>query len=97
MTRWIVAIAVAWLGFGCSNAPSKSDCEKLLDKTVTLELTAAGASTEDPAFAQQKAKLIETAGEEFVEQCVDDLPRSRVACALKAQSKPDLLACDEDG
>ncbi len=83
--RWMTLIFLAAFAAGCSNAPSQADCEKLLEKT--LELDAAEVGNPLDMEAEDRAK--------FIQECVDKLPRGRVACALKAESKQQMIACDE--
>ena len=84
--RWMTLLFLAAIAGGCSNAPSEADCEKLLDKTLELDAAEAGKSFD--MKAEDRAK--------YIRECVDDLPRGRVACALKAESKQQMVACDED-
>jgi len=83
--RWMTLLFLVAVAGGCSNAPSEADCQKLLDKTIELDAAESGAPFE--MQADDKAK--------FISECVDALPRGRVACALKAASKAQMRACDE--
>ncbi len=83
--RWMTLLFLAAFAAGCSNAPSRADCETLLEKTIELEAAEAGAPFDMTAKDREK----------FINECVDDLPRNRVACALKATSKQEMLACDD--
>ena len=82
--RWMTLLFLVAFAGGCSNAPSKADCEKLLVKTLEFDVAAAG-----PFEMTDKDRA------KFVKECVEDLPRGRVACALKAESQEQMLACDE--
>ncbi len=83
--RWMTLLFLAAFAAGCSNAPSRADCEKLLDKTLQLDAAEAGEPFDMKAEDREK----------FIKECIDKLPRGRVACALKAESKQQMIACDE--
>lgn len=83
--RWMTLSFLAALAGGCSNAPSQADCEKLLEKTLELDAAQMGAPF----------NMVEKDRAKFIRECVDALPRGRVACALKAESKEQMIACDE--
>jgi hypothetical protein len=90
--RWIV-VAVLLFVPACSNAPSKEQCEKLLNHSIDLELR--DSATALPDRAAQVKSLTDMARDEFMRQCLDEMPQPRVACALKAATKDELLSCDE--
>jgi len=84
----------------CGNAPSKGDCEKLLDHLVELEAAASGGGAM-PAdqkggkgeLDQQKKKVRESIGLDF---CVDKMSADQVECGLKARSLEELdKSCDK--
>ena len=76
---------------GCGNAPSKSECEKLVDHLVELE-AAAGGSGAMPAeqkgeLDQQKKKVRDSIGLDF---CLKDLSKDQLECGLKARTLDEL-------
>lgn len=81
---------------GCGNAPSKSECEKLIDHLVELE-AAAGGSGAMPAeqkgeLEQQKKKVRDSVGLDF---CLKDLSKEQLECGLKAPTLVELdKTCD---
>ena len=90
MKHALLILALALTAFGCSDKPTQSECEKLLDHTVRLQITEAGGEATDARVEKLKA----AANQEFVEHCLDKIPRGRLECALKATSKKAIAACD---
>jgi hypothetical protein len=95
----IIVLAVSLAAGGCSDKPTKQDCETLLDQVVELEIGAAGTgklSAEMKADLDKQRKQIEEyLGGRFVERCLNDTPVAVVKCGLKARTKADYAACDE--
>lgn len=82
---------------GCGNAPSKGDCEKLLEHLVELEAAAGGAAAADPKapkgeLDQQKKKVRESVGLDF---CLKELSKGQLECGLKAKSLEELKTCEK--
>lgn len=100
MSRWIsiAFAAVAATTVACGDAPSKADCEKLLDHVIDLETQAAGATTPEMKadLDKQKKAVADSMRTEFMETCLDKLPRSQVSCGLKAKTLDDLAGCDQN-
>jgi hypothetical protein len=88
------------LAGACGNAPSKTDCEKLLDHLIDLEIKQGGgdADMSDEMKAdldKHKAKVVEfAAGQKFIETCTQKTPKKVVDCGLEAKDTCDLQACD---
>lgn len=83
-------------GAGCGNAPSKGDCEKLVDHLVELEAAAAGGGAmpadQKSSLEQQKKKVRDSVGLDF---CIDKMSKDQVECGLKARSLDELdKTCD---
>ncbi|HET6611729.1 MAG TPA: hypothetical protein VFG83_07065 [Kofleriaceae bacterium] len=96
-------IAALSLGLGataCSDAPSREQCETLLDHVVDLEIQAAGTGDITPAMKadleKQRKKLRDYVGAELIKTCMDEISSDRVACAIKAPTREALAACDKD-
>lgn len=85
----------------CSDAPSKSDCEKLLDHLIEIEIKAGGGDGELSAEAKadlekQKKGVIEFAsGQKFLETCTEKMTKKSVECGLAAKTSEDVAKCDE--
>lgn len=83
----------------CSDAPSKADCEKLLDHVVELELEHGGGEGVKKELAEelaeQKKRVIDYVRKDFMDTCIEDLPRSQLQCGLKAKSMSQLFECDK--
>jgi hypothetical protein len=92
-------VALLSLGVGCSNAPSKSDCEKLRDKLIDLEFAAMGAKAQTSeareALAKQKAATSEGVAERFGIACTKKTPKALIDCALAATTFEQVKQCDE--
>jgi len=89
--RVLVVIAFVFAAAGCSDNPTASDCENLLDHTVRIELAETGpAATDDQVNALKAATR-----EAFIEECTSSLPRDRFDCGMKAKTKKDQRACDD--
>jgi hypothetical protein len=99
-------IALALLSFGiaglagCGDAPSKSDCDKLLAHLIDLEVAASGgkpvAETPDgkQQLDKQRKQVAEAASAKFEDACVDKTPKQVVDCALAAKTLDDIAKCD---
>jgi hypothetical protein len=85
----------------CGDAPSKSDCEKLLDHLIELQAKAGGGGGElsaeaKDALEKQKKQVIEfAAGQKFIETCTQKTPKKVVECGLGAKDLEAVAACDE--
>ncbi len=85
---------------GCGNAPSKGNCEKLLEHLVELEAAASGggAMPADQKGAkseleEQKKKVRDSVGLDF---CLKELSKDQLECGLKARSLEELgKTCDK--
>jgi hypothetical protein len=88
---------------GCSDAPSKEQCAKLLDHLIDLEIKAGGGSGEmteemKADLDKQRKAIAEFAqgeGKAFMATCMDKTPKSVVECGLAAKTKEDVAKCDE--
>ncbi len=91
--------ALLSLGVGCSNAPSKSDCEKLRDKLIDLEFAAMGAKAQTSeareALAKQKQATSEGVTDRFAEACTKKTSKALIDCALSATTLEQVKQCDE--
>jgi hypothetical protein len=97
---WVVLALV--IAAGCSKGPSKGDCKKLLDHLVDLAFKKAGAAASSdamkPEIAKQKTAVSEAKASEFLATCTKKTSRSRVLCALNANSLDgdnSVAKCDE--
>jgi hypothetical protein len=84
----------------CGNAPSKSDCEKLLDHLIDIEMKAGGTGevSEDMKkdLEKQRAAVREfAAGQKFIETCTEKTPKKVVECGLSAKTADDVAKCDD--
>jgi hypothetical protein len=87
------------LASGCAKTPTRSDCEKLLDHIVELEMAsggvAAAATPEARASREaQKTKVLGYVGTDFVGSCVKELPQAQLECGLAAKTQDELGRCD---
>ena len=93
-----VALAAALLA-GCEGGPSTQQCSDLLDHVIEIEVSAAGgdavAEEREKDIEEQKTKLREYLGTEFVDTCKEKYSRERIECALEADSHEALAGCDE--
>ena len=92
-------LATAALG-ACSDAPSKSDCEKLLDHLIDLEMKSGGSGevTADMKkdLDKQRTAIREfAAGQKFLETCTEKTPKKVVECGLAAKTSDDVAKCDD--
>jgi len=69
----------------CKNGPSQDQCKQLLDHLVDLEFKAGGADKATDAGKSKAAVSDATAGA-FLDTCTKKMTRSRVECALAANS-----------
>ncbi|MGE0867463.1 MAG: hypothetical protein AB7P03_02795 [Kofleriaceae bacterium] len=96
MRYWLLGFAVALAG--CKDAPSQSQCEKLLDHILTIELDQTGASSPDSVkadLAKQKQSVAKAKSEEFLNVCMNKTSKARVECALAANDRDAIAKCDE--
>ena len=80
----------------CADKPSEKQCRDLLDHVIKLEYEAAGDEPDKDRLQKAKAQLSTYVEDDFMQQCLDELPKKRVVCGLAARSKDELLACDDD-
>jgi hypothetical protein len=84
----------------CSDAPSKADCEKLLDHLIELEIKQGGGGGDlsddmKSDLDKQRTQVKDFAtGQKFIETCTAKTPKSVVECGLGAKDTCDLQACD---
>jgi len=96
----LASAAVFGLG-ACGNAPSKDDCQKLLDHLIDLEVKASGGGSDltpemKSDLDKQRAAVIDYAqGQKFIETCTQKTPKKVIDCALDAKSEDDVAKCDE--
>lgn len=97
LRAWLLSALLLLGGAACGNAPSRSECEKLIDHLVELE-AAAGGSAAMPAdqkgeLEQQKKKVRESIGLDF---CLDKMSSDQVECGLKARTLDEIdKTCDK--
>ncbi len=99
-TLQAILVAGACLAAGCSDAPSKDQCAKLLDHLIELEMKAGGTDGEltpemKEDLGKQKPQIADFAvGQKFIETCTEKTPRKVVECGLEAKSAEELAKCD---
>jgi tetratricopeptide (TPR) repeat protein len=86
----------------CSKGPSEGQCKQLLDHLVDLEFKKAGAAASSDQMkaeiAKQKTAVTEAKSKEFLDTCTKKMSKSRVQCALKAntlEGDGSVAKCDE--
>jgi len=96
---WVLVLVVA---MGCKHGPSHDECKRLLDHLVDLEFKKAGAAASSDAMkaeiAKQKTGVSQAKSAEFIASCTKKYSRSRVLCALNANSLEGdngVAKCDE--
>jgi hypothetical protein len=105
MRRSLFALAMAvvgGVGGGCGNAPSAEQCTKVHEHIVELEIQAAGgskAATEEMKadLQKQKATLLETTKQKFMDECMKKTPKDVVECTLRSNTLEDAGKCDPGG
>lgn len=99
MIQTLTALIAVSLLAACGDTPSKSDCQKLLDHVVDLELKAGGGDAVHKDVAaeldDQKKRVMDYVGKDFLDTCIDDLPKSQLECGLKAKTMAQLFECDK--
>jgi len=101
MRSWLFAIVLgAAFAGGCVDRPSSSQCKKLLDHMVKLEMEAGGTDGVSPEQTadlekQEKALKAELMQEGFKEQCEKHTPPSVVECVMKKRSMDQVGECDK--
>jgi hypothetical protein len=83
-------VLILLLAAACKNGPSQDQCKQLLDHLVDLEFKAGGADKANDAMkaelAKSKAAVNDATSSAFLETCTKKMTRSRVECALAANS-----------
>jgi hypothetical protein len=94
----VVAASLFVIG-ACADTPSKDDCKKLLDHVIALELKAGGGDAVNKDIAadleDQKKRVMEYVEKDFLDTCIEDLPKSQLECGLKAKTMSQLFECDK--
>ncbi|HET9989644.1 MAG TPA: hypothetical protein VFQ65_14025 [Kofleriaceae bacterium] len=84
-----VALALLVMA-ACKNGPSQDQCKQLQDHLVDLEFKAGGAGGATAAAKQEleksKAAVSDATATAFLETCTKKMTRTRVECALAANS-----------
>jgi len=92
--------ASAGLSAGCGDAPSRNDCQKLLEHLIDLEIASGGGKPEaetEEAKAQRvkfRKQIADGASEKFFEACVHKTPKAVVDCSIAAKTLEDAAKCD---
>ena len=95
--RQVLIIFVLSAFGACSNAPSKKQCEQLFENVINLQIQSAGANTPEmkAELEKQKKQLDEKMRDEFMKDCLDQLPKAQVECGIQVKSMSELAKCDE--
>jgi hypothetical protein len=84
---------------GCGNAPSKDQCNRLLEHLIDLEAQKGGgkAVTDEMKadLAKQKKQIVDYVHDKYMEECRDKVVKAGVECALTAKDDAALAKCDE--
>jgi hypothetical protein len=95
----LLLLAVSLAAGGCSDKPTKQDCEALLDRVIELEIGAAGTEKLSAEMKgdldKQRKQLEQYLGTRFMDRCLQDTPVAVVKCGLNAKTQEDYAACDE--
>lgn len=89
----LCSLALAFtIGAGCSNAPTKAQCQELFNHVVELEI----AHAQIPAAERpEKEKALRAEMETpFLKRCNTELPKDQAACGLRAKTLDDMRKCD---
>ena len=93
-----VVLSAVFALSACGDKPSTSDCEKLLDHLITIEVSAAGTDQLTPEMeadlVKQKKVLREHLKKQFMDQCKKKTPGTYVRCGLKARNLDELAKCE---
>ena len=88
---------------GCGEAPTADQCQKLYEHTLNLHLKGVGVKLGklDPGqskdIAEQRKRLKDWIGKDFLTYCEQDLPLEGYRCGMKAKTTQQLEACDSVG
>ena len=90
----------AMLALACSDQPSKSQCEKLLNHYLELEIVEAKPAgklkkAQRKQLEAQKKSLKAYLHKRFINVCTDQLSQDFVSCALKTRDKRALTNCGQ--
>ena len=87
MLRLLLVATIASAIAGCKDKPSEAECAKLLDHVIAVEYAEAAGS-------QEAATVKASVKKEFIAECIDNMPKHKVLCGLKATDNKGLLDCD---
>jgi hypothetical protein len=80
----------------CSNGGEgdrRTDCVELREHAAELTAARAGGDLGEEERAEHERALIDSAGEAFVRQCVEDWGQKEVACGLAAATVEEMRRC----
>ena len=84
----LALLSSAGFSAGCTDAPSKKECQQLHDHVIELVMKEQGADRSSPEqnkkLDEQKATVREQTSKTMMDECLKNLPGKQVRCALKA-------------
>ena len=93
---WVLGLLVVG---ACSKGASDDQCKQLLTHIVDVEFKAAGAAATSDALkaeiTKQKTSVTEAKSKEFLDTCKKKMAKTRVQCALAADTAEAMAKCDE--
>ncbi|HEY4238786.1 MAG TPA: hypothetical protein VGM88_03190 [Kofleriaceae bacterium] len=95
MLRGLVGVLLCSAA-ACSNAPSKDQCQALLDHLVDIEVKHGGGGSDavKADLAKTKEALSGSASDDFMKTCKDKVSKARIECAMAASDMDGLAKCD---
>jgi hypothetical protein len=89
----VASTFAACLGGSSDREPApvgRGDCVRLRDRLAELRVDTAVTGSQRSAMADA---FRHSMGDEFVDRCIAEVPRSQLDCTLKARSMGDATAC----
>ena len=98
IASWVpAAVLMAGCIGGRDARVTAEDCVKLRDHRAALVVEQAAPHLDEAARAGHRDSISESAGEEFVKRCVDEMSVKVLECALEAGSIEAFDRCKDSG
>lgn len=91
----IATAVLVFAGFGCGEAPTPGQCDKLADHLIELYVAQSASAEAVPAKPGMKERLSESVKADVLKSCNEQLSIAQAKCGLAAKTVAALAECDQ--